>query len=142
GEEPDGQPLALARLPEPVERSVGPPGLLMRLIEREPEPEHARTLAPARHDLLAVRAREIEVAEDAELVGVRSHRFDSEHVDRLAERARRMDHGTIDPGRGHLGQRIVGRIGWDLAMMPAHLAVLPEVDLRVDDQHGSPPRSR
>src|SRR4029450_5190545 len=45
----------------------------------------------------------------------------------------------FDAGRGHLGQRIVDRIGRDLAMVPAHLAVLPEVDLRVDDQHGPLP---
>src|SRR6267143_3036768 len=47
-----------------------------------------------------------------------------------------MDHRAIDPGRGHLGQRIIDREGRDLAMLRAHLAVLPEVDLGIDDQHG------
>ena len=131
-----GSPPALARLPEPVERAIGPPGLLMRLVEGEPKPEHARPVTPARDDLLAIRAFQLEMSEDAELVGMRTHRLDGEHVDRLAERAGRMDHRAIDAGRGHLGQRIVDRIRRDLAMVRAHLAVLPEVDLGIDDQHG------
>src|SRR5712664_3953899 len=108
----------------------------MRLVEREPEPEHPRPIAPARDDLLAIGALEIEMPEDAELVGVPAHRFDGENVDGLAERAGRMDHRAIDPGRGHLGQRIIDRKGRDLAMLRAHLAVLPELDLGIDDQHG------
>ena len=68
--------------------------------------------------------------------GVKITASDGENVDRLAERAGRMDHGAIDPGRGHLGQRIIDRIGRDLAMVRAHLAVLPDVDLGIDDQHG------
>jgi hypothetical protein len=67
---------------------------------------------------------------------VQARRLDGENVDRLAERAGRMDHRAIDPGRGHLGQRIIDRIGRDLAMVRAHLAVLPDVDLGIDDQHG------
>ncbi|MBI2206577.1 MAG: hypothetical protein HYU41_22310 [Candidatus Rokubacteria bacterium] len=47
-----------------------------------------------------------------------------------------MDHRAIDAGRSHLGQRIVDRVRRDLAMVRAHLAVLPEVDLGIDDQHG------
>src|SRR4029453_3434090 len=64
---PTGKAFPLARPPEPVERPVGPPGLLLRLVEGEPEPEHARPLAPARDDLLAIRAEQVEVAQDAEL---------------------------------------------------------------------------
>src|SRR5262245_51905403 len=138
GEQPDREPLALARLPEPVERAVGPPGLLLRLVEREAEPEHARPLAPARDDLLAIGALQIEMSEDAELVGMLANRLDGLHVDRLTERARRMDHRAVDTGRRHLGRRVVDRIRWDLAVVRAHLAVLPEVDLRIDDQHGAP----
>ena len=67
--------------------------------------------------------------EDAEFVRVLAHRLDGVNVDRLTERAGRMDHRTIDPGRGHLGQRIIDRIGRNLAMVGAHLAVLPDVDL-------------
>src|SRR4029079_10154514 len=62
------QIVLLARIPEPVERAVGPPGLLMRLVERETEAEHARALAPVRDDLFAVGTLQIEVTEDAELV--------------------------------------------------------------------------
>ena len=87
-------------------------------------------------DVLAIRAFEVEMPEDAEFGGVQARRLDGENVDRLAERAGRMDHRAIDPGRGHLGQRIVDRIGRDLAMVRAHLAVLPDVDLGIDDQHG------
>jgi hypothetical protein len=49
-----------------------------------------------------------------------------------------MDHRAIHAGRRHLGQSVGGRVGRDLAMVPAHRAVLPAVDLRVDDQHGRP----
>src|SRR5438034_11660941 len=85
GEEPDGQSSLLACRPEPVERAVGPPRLLLRLVEGEPKPEHARPLAPSGDDLFAIGALEIEMPEDAELVGVPAHRLDSEDVDRLAE---------------------------------------------------------
>jgi putative ABC transport system substrate-binding protein len=34
--------------------------------------------------------------------------------------------------------RVVDRVRGDLAMVRAHLAVLPEVDLGIDDQHGGP----
>ncbi|NJS38444.1 MAG: hypothetical protein HC783_04815 [Rhodobacteraceae bacterium] len=57
---------------------------------------------------------------------------------RLAERAGRMDDRAIDAGRGHLGQRVVGRVGRNLAVVRAHLAVLPEMDLRIDDFHQRP----
>src|SRR5712691_8278955 len=136
GQEPDGQAGPLASPPEPVERAIGPPRLLTRLVEGEPKPEHALPLAPMRDDALAIRALEVEMPEDTELVGVPAHRLDGENVDGLAERARRMNHRAIDPSRGHLGQRIIDRIGRDLAMVRAHLAVLPEVDLGIDDQHG------
>src|SRR5207245_11057935 len=112
------------------------PRLLTRLVEGEPKPEHARTLAPMSDDALAIRVFEVEMPEDAEFVGVPARRLDGENVDRLADRTGRMDHRAIDPGRRHLGPRIIDRIGRDLAMLRAHLAVLPEVDLGIDDQHG------
>jgi hypothetical protein len=70
---------------------------------------------------------------------VPARRLDGERVDRLAERTERMDHGVIDARRRHLGQRIVDRVGRDLAMVPGHLGVLPEVDLGINDQPGGPP---
>src|SRR5580704_2782365 len=51
-----------------------------------------------------------------------------------------MQDRGVDPGRFHLGQRIVDVVGRDLPVMRRHLAVFPDVDLRVDDQHGVPPR--
>jgi len=38
-------------------------------------------------EILAIRAFEIEMPEDAEFVGVPARRLDGEHVERLAERA-------------------------------------------------------
>ena len=92
GEETDAQVRLLASRPEPVERAIGPPRLLMRLVEGKPKPEHARPFAPMGDDLLAIRALEIEMPEDAEFVRVQAHRLDGELVDGLAERAGRMDH--------------------------------------------------
>src|SRR5262249_55524702 len=135
GEEADGKVLLLADGPEPVERAVGPPGFLMRLVEGEPEAEHARALAPVGHDLFAVGALEIEMPEDAELVRMLAPAVDRLHVDRLAERAGWMDHRAVDPCRGHLFQRVIDRIGRNLAMLGTHSGVLPEVDLRIDYQH-------
>src|SRR5205085_3734450 len=136
GQEPDGQSPLLARPPEPVERAIGPPRLLLRLVEGKPKPEHAGPLAPMSNDLLAIRTLDIEVPEDAKFAGVLAYRLDSKNVDGLAERAGRMDHRAIDLGRGHLRERVIDRIGRNLAMVRAHLAVLPEVDLGIDDQHG------
>ncbi|MNC87807.1 hypothetical protein D3C83_35670 [compost metagenome] len=67
--------------------------------------------------------------ENAELVRVLAHRLDGEHVGRLAQRAGRMDDRAIHAGRGHFGERVLRRIRRDLAVMRAHLAVFPEVDL-------------
>ena len=70
------------------------------------------------------------------LSGCSRHRLDGELVGRFAERARRMDHRGIDAGRLHFGERIVDPVSRDLAMVRAHLSVLPDVDLGIDDQHG------
>src|SRR5712691_10028035 len=134
-QQPDRQPLLLAGGPEPGERAVGPPGLLVRLVEGKAEAEHARPLPPILDDVEPVRRRQIEIPEDAELVGMRFDRFDRQRVHRLAERAGRMEHRGIDPGLCHLLQRIFFRIGRDLPVMRRHLGVLPDVDLRIDDQH-------
>src|SRR5262249_18861008 len=108
----------------------------MRLGEAVAEAQHSRrALAPARDDILAIGALEIEMPEYAELVRVAAHRFDGVGIHGIPERARRMDHRAIDPGRFHLRQRLVVRIRGVLAMMGAHLSVLPDVDLRIDYQH-------
>src|SRR5688500_16640350 len=103
----------------------------MRLAERVPEAEHARTLAPAGDDLLAIRALKIEVSEDAEFVGMPPYRLDRVLVDRLTERARRMNHRAVHAGRRHLRERIFDRIRRDLAVVRAHFSVLPDVNLRI-----------
>src|SRR5687768_237149 len=116
-EKTEAQVRLLARLPEPIERAVGQPRLLMWLAEAVPKPQHARrAFAPMRDDGLPSRALEVEMSEDAEPVRVALHRFDGVGVDGVAERAGRMDHRTVDPGRFHLGQRLVVRIRGVLAM--------------------------
>src|SRR5207237_8503359 len=70
GQQADWIALLLAGVPEPVERPVGPPCLLLRLVEGEAEAEHARPRAPVLDDLFAVRRLQHEIAEDAELVRV------------------------------------------------------------------------
>src|SRR5207248_7242640 len=97
-EEADRQFLALTGGPEPVERAVGPPALLLRLIEGEAEAEHAGPLPPVAHDLLAVCRLQIEMSEDAEFVGVRLDRLDGELVDLLAQSGGRMNDCGIDAG--------------------------------------------
>ena len=75
------------------------------------------------------------MSEDAELVGMAAYRFDGVGIDGFAQRAGRMDHRAIDPGRFHLVQRGVVRIRGVLAMVGTHPAVLPDMDLRIDYQH-------
>src|SRR5215469_3796726 len=82
GREADRQRFALARGPEPIERAVRPPFRLMRLVEGEAEAEHAGAPAPVANDLLAIRGLEVEMPEDAELIGVRLDRRDRLPIDR------------------------------------------------------------
>ena len=102
GEEPDRQLLPFAGRPEPVERAVGPPALLMRLVEREAKAEHAGALPPVLDDRLAIRALQVEMPENAEFVRVPADRLDRQLVDLLAERAGRMNDRRVDPGLRHL----------------------------------------
>ena len=46
-----------------------------------------------------------------------------------------MDERGIDAGVSHLLQGVVFGVGGNLPMMPAHLRVLPDMDLGIDDQH-------
>ena len=112
---------------------------LMRLVEGEPETEHARPLPPVPDDLLAVRRLQVEIAEDAEFVGMGFDRFDRLHVRPLAEGAGRMDDRRVDPGLGHLLQRVIDIVGRDLAVLRRHPRVFPKVDLQIDDLHRLPP---
>src|SRR5215471_2278334 len=50
GQQTNHQSFPLTGSPEPVERAIRPPILLMRLIEREAEAEHARPLPPVLDD--------------------------------------------------------------------------------------------
>ena len=129
GQQADRQLLALAGGPEPVERAVRPPALLVRLVEREAETQHARPLPPVPDDVLAVRALQVEMPEDAELVRMRLYRLDRLHIDRFAQCAGRMNDRGIDPRLGHLLQGVVDVIGRDLPVLRRHPRVFPEMDL-------------
>jgi hypothetical protein len=139
GQQDDRQPFLLARRPEPVERAVGPPALLVRLVEGEAEAEHARPLPPVFDDVEPIRVLQVEIPQDTECVRVLARRFDRERVDRLAKRAGRMDHRCIDPGRRHLLQGVVHREGRDLPVLRRHSGIFPEVYLCIDDLHRVPP---
>src|SRR5262245_63252557 len=89
GQQADRQPFLLARRPEPVERAVGPPALLVRLVEGEAEAEHARPLPPVSDDVEPIWTLQVKIPQDAEFVRVLAHRVDRQLVDRLAERAGR-----------------------------------------------------
>src|SRR5690349_23155317 len=104
-QQPDRQLLPFAGRPEPVERAIGPPALLMRLIEREAKAEHARALPPVLDDILTIWALQVEMPQDAKLIRVPAHRLDRQHVDFLAERAGGMDHRGVDARLCHLLQR-------------------------------------
>src|SRR5215470_9718625 len=84
GQQADWQPFLLARRPEPVERAVSPPALLVRLVEGEAEAAHARPLPPVSDNVESIRALQVEIPQDAEFVRVLAHRFDRQRVDRLA----------------------------------------------------------
>jgi hypothetical protein len=111
----------------------------MRLIERETETEHTRSLPPVLDDIQSLFGLQIEVPENANLVRMLAHRVDRLYVDVLAQRARRMKHCRIDPGCRHLPQGVVHSIGGDLPVVRRHLGIFPKVDLRVDDHHYLPP---
>src|SRR6267143_4730552 len=66
--------------PQPVEGTVGEPGLRVPLVGIEPQAEHARPLLPVRDEVAAVRVVEVEPAHDRETVGVFAHRFDRQLV--------------------------------------------------------------
>jgi hypothetical protein len=70
-------------------------------------------------DVLAIRALEVEMPEDAELGWVSAHRH-GEHVDHLAERPGQMDHRAIDAGRSHraLSTEYVGIWQWCALILP------------------------
>jgi hypothetical protein len=57
------------------------------------------------------------------------HRLDRQRVHRLAERAGRMEDSGINPGLGHLLQRVLLGIGRNLPVMRRHLGVQPDVNL-------------
>ena len=135
-EQRDGKPRALGRGPQPVEASVGEPRLLMRLQEREAETEHARPALQAVDRRAALGLVEREVAEDGETVGVPARRLDRQCVG-IRVPPGRMDHGRVDAALVHLLQHVVGREVRDLTVVRVGgLVVLPDVDLRIDDEHG------
>ncbi len=140
GEETDAQVLLLARFPEPVERAVGPPRLLVRLVEAcSGSRACPATLAPVLDDLLAVRRSGDRNARGCRTSpGAASPPSTASSLTASPSELGGWITAASTPGRFHLGQRIVDPVGRDLAMVRAHLSVLPDVDLGIDYQHASP----
>ena len=123
--------------PQPIERAVGRPRLLMRLVEIEAHAEHAGPALPAVHQRSALRTIQREPAEDREAVRMGANRVDRELV-RIRVPHRRMDHRAIDAGCIHAGERLVLGIGF-LPMVGRRRALRPDVYLGIDDHHGASP---
>jgi hypothetical protein len=72
GQQSDRKPFPFTGRPEPVERTVAPPALLVRLIEGKSETKHARALPPVPDDVFAIWALQIEMPQDSEFAGARA----------------------------------------------------------------------
>src|SRR3954451_19350080 len=108
----------------------------MGFIEREPQAEHPGTLLPRIHERATLGLVEREVAEDRELLGMLAGRFDAELVRVRIPRRVRSEHRRIDPARLHFLERVVLQVRGPLPVPRAGwIACVPEVDLRVYDQH-------
>src|SRR5262249_29478687 len=123
--------------PQPVDGAVRRPLLLLRPDEREAAAEHARALLPRLDQRAALLLVEGEVAEDREPVGVRTRGLHAELVRVRSPRRVWREDGRIDTAGVHLLQGIGLEIGGDLPVPRAGgVARIPEMNLRVDDQHG------
>src|SRR5262249_10150389 len=113
------------------------PLVLRRSDEGEAASEHSRTLLPRVDQRAALGLVESEVAEDREPVGVRSHGLHAELVRVRIPRRVRREGGGIDTRGVQLLEGIVFEIGGYLPVPRAGgIACIPEMNLRVDDQHG------
>src|SRR5262252_943827 len=102
GQQADRQPFLLARGPEPVERAVAPPALLVWLVEGEAEAQHARPLPPVFDDVEPIRTLQVEIPQDTEFLWALARCLDRQRVHRLAQRAGWMEYCRVDPGLRHL----------------------------------------
>src|SRR5947199_5714674 len=133
----DRQAGPLCCRPQPVDRTVRRPLALLRPDEGEATSEHSRALLPRVDQRAALRLVEGEVAEDREPVGMRAHGLDAELVRVWIPRRVRREDGGIDTAGVHLLQGIFLEIGGDLPVPRAGgVARIPEMNLRIDDQHG------
>ncbi len=130
------------------ERAVGPIALLLRLVERKAETDHARPRAPVADDLFLVHgASRSKWPRMTNLSGCALTASTACNVDRLAERNRARVQRTClhrpqatTSSRPARRRRHRSRSAGDKRR---HLAaVFPDVDLRVDDQHGVKPTPR
>jgi hypothetical protein len=141
GEQRDGEPGALGGRPQPVDRPIGRPRLLVRLQEGETEPPHPGPALPAVDQRAALRPIERKVAQDRQPVRMLARCLDGQLVRARIPRGRGVDHGRVHAGRVHLLEELVLGEGGHLAMVGVgRLATAPDVDLRIDDQHDVPLR--
>src|SRR5262249_48180744 len=97
---------------------------------------HARPSLHAVDQGAALRLVERKVAENGQAVRMSLGGLHGECV-RVRVPARWMDQGRVDAARVHLAQHVVSRIVGDLTVIGVGgLVVPPDVDLRIDDEHG------
>ena len=110
----------------------------MRLIEREAEAEHAWPALPAVDQRTALRAIEWKIPQNGKPVRMLAGRLDRQLIG-VGVPARWMNHGRVDARFGHLLRDIVLRIARYLSVRRiGRQAALPDMDLRVDNQHNVP----
>src|SRR5205823_14768743 len=132
----DGQAGALRRRPQPVNGPVRRPLTLVWGREREAAAEHPRALLPRLHQGTTLGLVEREVAEDCEPIGVLARGLDGQLVCVRIPRCVWGEQGGIDPAGVHFLERVVLQVGGHLPVSGAGwVPRIPEVDLRVDDQH-------
>ena len=126
--------------PDPVHGAVGRPGGLVGLGEAEPESEHAGLLQPAVDLRFCLRLVHRNLPQDGKPVGVSFRRIQGQTV-RVRVPTWRVNYGRIDAGLIHFAQQVIGQEIGDLPVARIGRDVpLPEVHLRVNDQHFLLPR--
>src|SRR5258708_93423 len=114
--------------PQPLEAVAFEPARVLRLVEDIAQAEHAGLCLPALQRLGIVQR---EIAQDGKAARMRSGGGDGDAV-RIRIPRRPLDHPGVDTGLVHAGERLFPRVRL-LPMRGARLALLPQVNMRVDD---------
>ena len=130
-----GNAALLRRRPQPVERAVVEPRLLVRLQERVSQAAHAGLAGPGRESFQAIGVVRLDAAQNRELVRVASCGLGGERV-RIRIPVGRMDDRAVHPGGVHLVDRFLDaeRLG-AMRRNDDRMLLCPEMNLGVDDLH-------